>query len=54
MKIPDKAKLDGEYANNLTFIMDVKCFFGTFFKVFKTDGVVEGGTEELAKEKTKQ
>ena len=35
-------------------VMNVKCFFGTFFKVFKTDGVVEGGTEELAKEKTKQ
>lgn len=34
-----KAKLDGEYMDNLSFIFDCKCFFGTFVKVLKSDGV---------------
>ncbi len=54
LEISDKARLDGEYANNLTFIMDVKCFIGTFLIIFKTDEVVEGGTGELEKKKAKQ
>ena len=39
-----KAKYDGEYVKNLSFFMDVKCFFGTIIKVIKHDGVVEGRT----------
>ncbi|MFZ3588955.1 sugar transferase [Bacillus sp. DJP31] len=39
-----KAKLDGEYVENIGFWMDVKCFFGTILSVVKSDGVVEGGT----------
>lgn len=38
-----KAKLDGEYAEKISFSMDVKCFFGTIVSVVKHDGVVEGG-----------
>ena len=34
-----KAKLDGEYMENLSFIFDIKCFFGTFAKVFKSEGI---------------
>ena len=34
-----KAKLDGEYIKNLSFLFDCKCFFGTFMKVFKSEGV---------------
>lgn len=34
-----KAKLDGEYMKNLSFLFDCKCFFGTFAKVFKSEGV---------------
>lgn len=34
-----KAKLDGEYAKKISFGFDCKCFFGTFVKVFKSDGV---------------
>lgn len=39
--IPEKkkAELDGEYMENLSFLFDCKCFFGTFLKVFKSDGV---------------
>jgi len=47
---------DGEYAAALNagffkgFAMDMKCFFGTFMSVLKSEGVVEGGTGELKKE----
>ena len=44
LEIEDKAKLDGEYVQNMSFHMDLKCFFWTFFSVLKSDGVVEGGT----------
>ena len=47
LEINVKAKLDGDYANNISFIFDVKCFFGTISSVLKSDGVVEGGTGEL-------
>ena len=50
LEIPVKAKLDGEYVEKLSFLFDCKCFFGTIGSVLKSDGVVEGGTGELAKE----
>lgn len=43
LPIPLKAKLDGEYVTNISFWMDIKCFFGTIISVLKRDGVVEGG-----------
>lgn len=55
LEIPEKAKFDGEYAaalrNGKGFIMDMKCFFGTFLSVLRSDGVVEGGTGEMEKKK---
>lgn len=51
LEIDVKAKLDGEYVEKLSFVFDVKCFFGTILSVLKSDGVVEGGTGELNKEK---
>ncbi|MDE6469724.1 MAG: sugar transferase [Eubacterium sp.] len=53
LEIEDKAKLDGEYVEKLSFAFDVKCFFGSIFSVIKNEGVVEGGTGELEKEKEK-
>lgn len=44
LPIEEKAKLDGEYLQRMSFGMDVKCFFGTIVSVLKSDGVVEGGT----------
>lgn len=44
LEIPDKAKFDGEYVQNMSFVFDVRCFVGTIFRVLKSDGVVEGGT----------
>ena len=34
-----KAELDGEYMKRISFIFDCKCFFGTFLKVAKSEGV---------------
>ncbi len=42
LSIEVKAKFDGEYVENLNFIFDCKCFFGTILKVLKYEGVVEG------------
>lgn len=47
LPIPIKAKLDGEYVKNMSFLFDLKCFFGTIISVIKSDGVVEGGTGTL-------
>src|SRR5690625_4982691 len=52
LPIEVKAKLDGEYVQNMGFWMDVKCFFLTFISVFKSEGVVEGGTGAMEKEET--
>ena len=51
LPIDVKARLDGEYVQRLSFAFDVKCFFGTIISVLKHDGVVEGGTGELEKQK---
>ena len=51
LPIDVKAGLDGEYVQRLSFAFDVKCFFGTIVSVLKHDGVVEGGTGELEKQK---
>lgn len=56
LEIDVKAELDGDYAKALNagrfkgFIMDVRCFFGTFLSVLKSDGVVEGGTGEIKRQ----
>ncbi|MCI8541124.1 MAG: sugar transferase [Erysipelotrichaceae bacterium] len=50
LEIDVKAKLDGYYAEHISFLFDLKCFFGTFISVVKHDGVVEGGTGEMKKE----
>lgn len=50
LEIPVKAKLDGEYAEKMSFGFDCKCFFGTISSVLRSDGVVEGGTGEMKKQ----
>lgn len=49
LEISVKAKLDGEYVRKMSFLFDVKCFWGTVISVLKHDGVVEGGTGEIKK-----
>lgn len=57
LEIPIKAKLDGEYVAALNagkgLIMDVRCFIGTIFSVLRSDGVIEGGTGELSRDRAK-
>lgn len=54
LEIPVKAKYDGEYIIKRGFFYDIGLIFKTFFSVFKHDGVVEGGTGELEKEKKEE
>lgn len=55
LEITEKARLDGEYVRILkyggmdAFLMDIKCFFCTFGRVVKHEGVVEGGTGMLGR-----
>lgn len=53
LEIPVKAKLDGEYVENMSFLFDCKCFLGTFLPVLRHDGVVEGGTGAMEKSQVK-
>lgn len=50
LPIPVKAKLDGEYVKKISLIFDIKCLFLTVVSVFKSDGVVEGGTGQMTEE----
>ena len=50
-EIDVKARLDGEYAEKMGLMMDVRCFFGTIFSVLRSEGVVEGGTGIKKEEK---
>lgn len=49
LEIDVKARLDGEYALNLSFAFDWKCFWGTVESILHHKGVVEGGTGEIHK-----
>lgn len=51
LPIEVKARLDGEYVEKLSFWFDVKCILGTITSVLKSEGVVEGGTGAMEKEK---
>lgn len=37
----EKARYDGEYAQKISLVFDIKCFLLTFVKVLKKDGIVE-------------
>ena len=54
LPIDVKARFDGEYVNHLSFLFDCRCFFSTILSVLRSDGVVEGGTGQLEKEKKKR
>lgn len=49
LEIPVKAKLDGDYVDNISLTFDLKCLFGTISSVLRSDGVVEGGTGVIEK-----
>lgn len=45
LSIKSKAKLDGEYVQNIGHWMDIKCLLLTIKKVVTSDGVIEGRIE---------
>lgn len=49
LEIIDKAKADGFYVSQIGLKLDIECFFGTIGSVFRSEGVVEGGTGNLNK-----
>jgi O-antigen biosynthesis protein WbqP len=49
LPITEKAKLDGFYVEHVNLCLDIKIFFGTIISIFKSEGVVEGGTGTLEK-----
>lgn len=51
LPIDVKARLDGQYVENMGPMMDIKCFFGTIVSVIRHEGVVEGGTGAIDKAK---
>ena len=51
LEIEEKARLDGVYAQNISFGMDMKIFWMTVKNVLQGSGVVEGGPKEMKKEK---
>lgn len=54
LPIDVKARLDGEYVRNISFGFDCKCFFGTIVSVLRSDGVVEGGTGTLDRQRSEE
>lgn len=44
LPIEVKAKFDGEYVKKMSFLFDLKCFFGTVIVVLTRKGLKEGGT----------
>ncbi|SHE82947.1 sugar transferase [Alkalibacter saccharofermentans] len=51
LPIEVKARLDGEYVQNMGLLLDTRCFFATFLSVLRSEGVVEGGTGNKNEEK---
>lgn len=54
LPIDIKAKLDGEYVAKQSLGMDIRCILGTVISVVMQDGVIEGGTGTLDREKDKR
>lgn len=51
LEIVDKAKADGYYVSKMGLWIDIQCFFGTVWSVFRSDGIVEGGTGKIKRNK---
>lgn len=52
LALEEKARLDGEYVENIRFLFDCRCVFKTVLSVLKHDGVVEGGTGKTDKQES--
>lgn len=50
LSIEEKARLDGEYVERISFLFDLKCVLITLINVIKHKGVAEGGINASKKE----
>ncbi|MEG1583591.1 MAG: sugar transferase [Anaerovorax sp.] len=50
LPIKEKAALDRHYAANMSFLLDGKILFLTFFKVLKREGIQEGDSQNSKKQ----
>lgn len=50
LEIPVKAKMDGDYVRQMSFVWDAKCFFLTFLKILRHEGIIEGDTGTMKKQ----
>ena len=50
LKIPVKARLDGEYVKKMTFLFDCKCFFKTIKAVINHTGYIENAEDHNEQE----
>lgn len=50
LPIPIKARYDGEYVDNISFVKDFMLILRTIGSVVKSDGVKEGGTGDVEKQ----
>ena len=53
LELEAKAEFDRVYVSSVSFITDIKCFFGTIKSVLGHEGVVEGGTGNMKESKTR-
>lgn len=51
LSIEAKAKLDGKYVQNMSFLFDCRCFFGTPISVLRGDGATDDKTEKQQKKR---
>ena len=51
IELEQKARYDGEYARNVSFLFDVKCLWMTFVKVIRREDIVEGATQKKTEDK---
>lgn len=49
IELEQKARYDGEYAANVSFLFDLKCLWLTFVKVIKREDIVEGAHDKKTK-----
>lgn len=54
LDIEEKALLDGKYTENLSLLMDLKCFFGTIGAVITAKGFSDTATNKTVKEKNEE
>lgn len=50
VSVEEKARLDGEYVEKISFFFDLKCFFKTFGVVLSQKGIAEGAPRRPASE----